>query len=253
MSGTFLDKAVFSPNIDKKTIMGFDDLVLSPSSQSNSYTRRPIFKVKNRWKLYDKGVDGRRAKGMIKDGKKASGVGFRNYYNTPYIAPTGMLQWNSVQQVTDPTNFHIPNHHLVLQTAGDHFDNVNEMARNGNLYSYTRNPRRTYLPGAPHFIQGSDQRNYEETGVVFNPALYSTGLLNPAFAQLNREWTRDEKWGFHFIKIRFVRTKVGFIWIKLPRITWHYYEYLKWKRKYHLLAGHETKMGADYMYDYVLR
>jgi len=253
MSGTFLDKAVFSPNAGKKMITGFDDLVLSPSSQSNSYIRRPVFKIKNILKLYDIGVGGRRAIGMLKDGNKASGVGFRNYYNTPYLAPTGMLQWNSVQQVTDPTNWHIPNHHLVLQTTGDHFDNVNKMAKNGNNYSFTRNPIRAYLPGAPHFVGATDQSNYEETGVVFNSALYSTGLLNPAFGQLNRELVRDEKWGFHFIKIRFVRTKVGPFWLKLPRVTWHYYEYLKWRRKYHLLEGYQTKMGADYMYDYVLR
>lgn len=261
MSGTSLGKSVGNPNKGKGIITGFDDLVLSPSSQSNSYIRRPVFEVKNSRKLKDKGVGEKRAKELIKDGKKASGSGYRNYYNTPYIAPTGMLQANSVKSVTSPTNWHVPNHHIVLQTTGNHFDNVNHVGKNGNNYAYTKHNDVQYsFPFTLNdlTITRDDERNYEETGVVFNGALYSTGLLSNDFASLNQEWIRKVSWGYNWFKVTWIKkpikvfnTIIGYV--KVPKFSSYYKEKIKWQRKYHLLKDYENKIGADYMYDYILK
>ncbi len=239
LSSAYLAKSDIGSNIGKRFITGFDDLVLSPSSQTASYIRKPRFKVKNKGKLKDKGVAEDRADGLIKDGKKASGTGKRNFFNTPYVAPTGMLQGNSVQSLVDPTNYTVPNHHLVLQTAGNHFDNVNEL--DDRFYDYTK----------------SHSLTNEETAIVFNPALYSQGLLSQSFGTLNREWIRKEAWGFYLPhlkwKYRQVRIFGQTIGMHIPYWVWQYHEIIKWLRKYHLLEGYKEKVGADYMYEYVLK
>lgn len=228
-------------------IKGYDDGVLSSVSQANSINLFSRFKVKNRGKLVDKWNLEDKANGVIKASKQGQhfNLGTRNYFNTPYLSPTGMLQGNSVNTIIDPTNNHVPNHHIVLQTSGDHFDNVDLVNRYGDN-GYLRTKR-----GSSYFS------NKEETGIVFNPALYSTGLLNNNFKTLNQEWIKNEKWGFHAPKITMVRKCIRLFrkerCIKLPKISWHYYEYIKWQRKYHLLKDYETKLGMDYMYEYILR
>ena len=230
-------------------IKGYDDGVLSSLSQANSRNDFSRFRVKNRGKLVDKGHRDNKKDGVIHASKQGqhSNIGTRNYYNTPYLSPTGMLQGNSVASIIDPTNNHVPNHHTVLQTSGDHYDNVDLVNRYSH-YSYLK----TKGSGSePPII------NNEETGIVFNPALYSTGLLNRDFSGLNQELIRNEKWGFHAPKITMVRKCIRLFrkerCIKLPKISWHYYEYIKWQRKYHLLKDYETKLGMDYMYEYILR
>ncbi|WP_341222201.1 hypothetical protein [Polaribacter atrinae] len=246
------ESAVAKPMMTKAGnyfIKGYDDGVLSPVSQANSRNDFSRFKVKNRGKLVDKGHRDNKKDGVIHASKQGqhSNIGTRNYYNTPYLSPTGMLQGNSVARIIDPTNNHVPNHHTVLQTSGDHYDNV-DLVNRYSQYSYLK-------------TKGSGSEgpiiNNEETGIVFNSALYSTGLLNRDFSGLNQELIRNEKWGFHAPKITMVRKCIRLFrkerCIKLPKISWHYYEYIKWQRKYHLLKDYETKIGMDYMYEYILR
>jgi len=245
---------------------GFDDGVLSSSSQSGHYKKRPGFKVKNRGKLVDKGTELRKRRALVRMSKSGKNIhlGERNYYITPYLSGTGMLQGNSVKSVIDNPNQFIPNHFTVLQTTGDHFDNVTEVQRNQNNYAYTdgdnllevahllsHNIASIFIPPVTKI------RNNEETSVVFNSHLYSSGLLNINFAKLNQEWIKKETWGFHAPKIIMVRKCIRLFkkerCIKLPKVTWHYYEYIKWQRKYHLLKDYKTKRGMDYMYEYILR
>lgn len=256
MTGTTIGKphesSVAKPMMTKGgnfIIKGYDDGVLSPVSQANSKNILSRFEVKNRGKLVDKGHRDNKKDGIISSSKQGqhSNLGTRNYYNTPYLSPTGMLQGNSVRRTIDPTNNHVPNHHTVLQTSGDHFDNVDLVDR------YFHN---SYLKTAGNGSEGPIINN-EETGIVFNPAIYTTGLLNPAFKNLNQELIRNEKWGFHAPKITMVRKCIRLFrkerCIKLPKVSWHYYEFIKWQRKYHLLKDYETKVGMDYMYQYILR
>ena len=248
-------------------IRGFDDGVLGVGCQTSHVKRRPGFKVKNRGKLVDKGAPLMKRKALIRMSKSGKNfhIGERNYYITPYLSPTGMLQGNSVKSIVDQPDHFIRNHHTILQTTGNHFDNVDEV-RSGydNDYAYTDgNVLLSAAMFVPSIFSGTFDipsvriKNNEETGVVFESSLYSSGLLNRDFAGLNQEWVKKETWGFHFIKIIMVRKCIRLFrkerCIKLPKVTWHYYEYLKWRRKYHLLKDYETKMGMDYMYEHILR
>ncbi|WP_283131143.1 hypothetical protein [Enterovibrio norvegicus] len=211
---------------------GFDDAVLFPTSQANNVVKRPRFEVTNRKLLKDKSMGKKKRNRIIADTKKASGAGYRNYVMSPTLGVTGMLQHQSVKALVDLPNQNVANHHTVLQTTGDHLDTVNDVFRNGANYGYAK----------------FHDRNNEESSIVFNSALYSQGLLHPDFGGLTREWVRKKTWGFYLPRLWFLNGQ----WWK-PRIIWHYHEQIKWKRHYHLLKDHDSKMGIDYMYDYVLR
>ncbi len=213
----------------RRVVKGFDDGVLSPSTQTSHAVRKPVFRHKRKRFLKDKGVERKKRLRMVADGRKQSGSGKRNYYITPYLAPSGMLQHQSVESMVDLPNNFIGNHHSLLQSTGDHLDGVDEIVRNGNRYSNTKN----------------GIHNYEESSVVFNSALYSTGLVNPAFGTLTQQWERKKTWGFSVPSVAFY--KWGF------RFHSKYIEFTKWKRHYHFLKDYKTKMGVDYAYDYVLR
>ncbi|MCI2229128.1 hypothetical protein MC378_08115 [Polaribacter sp. MSW13] len=243
-------------------IRGFDDGVLSNGSQSSHIKRRPGFMVKNRGKLVDKGTPLMKRKAIVQMSKSGKNFqrGERNYYISPFLSPTGMLQGNSVRGIVDRPGQFIHNHFTILQTTGDHFDNVDEVARgHDNNYGYTDGDgllNRTNL-GTPFRAPRNKIKNNEETPVVSSASLYSSGLLNSDFASLNQEWIKKETWGLHLPRLTMVRKCVRLFrkerCIKVPKITWHYHEFIKWQRKYHLLKDYETKMGMDYMYEYILR
>lgn len=90
-----------------------------------------------------------------------------------------------------------------------------------------------------------------------NSQVYSNGLLSADFPALERQVVREKTIGLHLhhFNLVWVKKKI-FIstYIKLPKITvhWVYHHIVVWRRHYHLLEGHETKTGMDYMHEHVL-
>ena len=88
-------------------------------------------------------------------------------------------------------------------------------------------------------------------------ALYSGGYLSNSFRTLQEEWIKKKTWGFNFFKVTWVSKEIRLfgrkIHLKVPKLIWHYYEFIKWKRTYHLLRDYQNRNGADYMYRYLLR
>jgi hypothetical protein len=222
----------------KFLIKSFDDGVLSVSSQSGSMHKEPLFRAKNSLLLIDMGVPlsmkrtglgMERRDGLISDNK--------HFPVVPIYSQTGMVQSSSIRSVsTPPQNW--PNHYAVIQNTGDHFDNVNEVERNGNNYEQS--------------ITGNVNNN-EETSVIFDNRVYSIGALSTHFQNLTNEHVRKETWGLHLPRCKFSWTWAG--WRPVIKINcyWFYKEFLIWKRTYHLLEGYQTKLGMDYMYDHAFK
>lgn len=225
-------------------IRGFGDGVVSSWSQTNHVTKLPEFKYKKERLLFDPGIYLLRAARIYAKTIKNSLIPLFNskarYYVTPYLSVSGMVQYNSVNSVTDPIEY-FPNHYPIVQVSGDHFDNVNKIVNNGvNSYriSFDPNP------------------NNEESYVVPDASLYTNGYLSPSFQTLNEEIIRKKTWGLHLPRVTWVPWKpFGALGptLKKPRLTWYYHEFIVWKRSYHLLKDYKTKRGMDYMYNYLLK
>ena len=222
-------------------IRGYNDGVLSSWVQTSHRVQRPKYKVKNALKLIDMGATPIKATSMVAKGKTIGLGGKFRYYVTPYLAPSGMLQAQSVDRVDDPRSY-IRNHYPIIQTSGDHFDNVNKADRNGMDY---------YRP------MSTSKRNNEESNVIHTQNVYNQGLMADEFADLTNEWVKKKTWGFHFVKVVWVRKERRFlgrtIRFRVPKLTWHYYEYTLWQRKYHLLEDYKTKRAVNYVYDYAFK
>lgn len=222
-------------------IRGYNDGVLSSWVQTNHRVERPKYTVKNPLKLIDMGAPPIKATSMVAKGKTIGLGGKFRYYVTPYLAPSGMLQVQSVDRIDDPRSY-IRNHYPIIQTSGDHFDNVNKADRNGMDY---------YRP------MSTSKRNNEESNVVHTQDVYNQGLMADSFGNLTQEWVKKKTWGFHFVKVIWIRKEIRFfgrtfgVWV--PKPTWHYYEYTLWQRNYHLLSDYKTKRAVNYVYDYAFK
>lgn len=167
---------------------------------------------------------------------------------TPYISPTGMLQSISSEfgggsgqhpLSASPLN-RTPNIFSFLQSASDHFKGTHDRGPavyqgfNGVLYANSPNA------GA------GGERNFEETRVITDDAVYAPvpmpygdnePLLRPQNVPPVVERIRGLRVTF---TVRFFKkTKTRTLWV--------------WKRRYHLLAGWETKRQFDYVYESVLK
>ena len=224
-------------------LKGYNDGVLASWVQSAHKRIRPKYFIRpaKLRRLYDKGAAPSKAVGMVRQGRSLIPL-TRRYYVSPAFAPSGMLQ-DSVFYYYLHQRKYIHNHFPVIQTTGDHFDNVNKILRNGRDY---------YQP------LGSLGNNDEETSVTYQAdTLYDNGYISHDFKNLQEEWIKKKTWGFNFFKVTWVSKEIKLfgrkIHIKVPKLTWHYYEFIKWKRTYHLLHDYKYKRGADYMYQYLLR
>ncbi|MFT5662319.1 MAG: hypothetical protein ACI9TV_002969 [Sulfurimonas sp.] len=222
-------------------IRGYNDGVLSSWSQTNHMTKRPKYWVKNKWLLKDLHAERAKKMSMYRKGKIFFNPLKFRYFVTPYLSPSGMIQYNSVQSVADDRAY-LKNHYPIIQAPANHFGNVDEIHLNGNSY---------YQP-YEYF-----ENNWEESSVVHDASLYTRGLLSTEFATLPYIEIAKETWGLHWIKTIWVRKEIKIfgkvIRLKVPKFTWHYYEYIKWQRQYELLRNSKDKKGADYMYQYLLR
>ena len=224
-------------------LKGYNDTVLTSWSQAAHRKVRPAYWIDRdrRRLLLDKGASVHKRVHMVRKGRFLS-AHKRRYYVSAAFAPSGMLQDATFAGYVHPRAY-INNHFPIIQTTGDHFDNVNFISDNGKNY---------YKP------KNTNEFNNEETSVVMHPSLYANHYLSAEFQNLQQSWVKKKTWGFHFVKITWVykpiiilgRTIGG---LHLPKFTWHYYEFIKWKRTYHLLKDYKTKNGADYMYKYLLR
>jgi len=224
-------------------LKGYNDTVLASWSQAAHRKIRPKYWIDRdkRRLLLDKGASVHKRVHMVRKGRFLS-AHKRRYYVSAAFAPSGMLQDAIFAGYVHP-RVYINNHFPIIQTTGDHFDNVNFVSNNGKNY---------YKP------KNTNEFNNEETSVVMHPSLYANHYLSTEFQNLQQAWVKKKTWGFNFLKLSWVRQDIilfGHVvgWWHAPKITWHYYEYIKWKRTYHLLKDYKTKNGADYMYKYLLR
>jgi len=224
-------------------LKGYNDTVLTSWSQSAHKTVRPEYWIdrNKRRLLLDKGASVHKRVHMVRKGRFLS-LHKRRYYVSAAFSPSGMLQDSVFTGYVHPRTY-IHNHFPILQTTGDHFDNVNFISNNGKNY---------YKP------KNTNAFNNEETSVVTHPSLYTNHYLSADFQNLQQAWVKKKTWGFHFVKITWVYKPIKIFGhtvggLHVPKFTWHYYEFIKWKRTYHLLKDYKTKNGADYMYKYLLR
>ncbi|MBK1828688.1 hypothetical protein [Haloferula rosea] len=221
----------------KFIVPSFDDGVLSVASQSGSRHAAPMFRAQKSHLLIDMGVP-RVFKRTALGAERRDGLfsGKKHYAVVPYYSQTGMLQSQSVESILTPVQ-NWPNHYSVIQTTGNHFDNVNMVYTNGNDYAAT----------------ADGCGNFEESSVVTDSNVYSIGALNSVFQSLTNEHVRKKTWGLHLPRIKIYFSWQG--WRPIIRIeaSWVYKEFVIWKRTYHLLDDYKTKMGMDYFYEYAFR
>lgn len=222
----------------KFLIPSFDDGVLSMSSQSGSMHEEPIFKAKQSLLLIDMGVPlGFKRIGLGMERRDGLFSDNKHFPVLPQYSQTGMVQSQSIQYVsTGPRNW--PNHYAVIQNTGDHFDNVNKVERNGINYEQS--------------ISGNINNN-EESAVIFDRAVYSTGALSTSFQPLTNEHVRKLTWGLHLPRCKITWKWRGWRPIIKIKCYWFYKEFTIWKRTYHLLDNYENKLAMDYMYDHAFK
>lgn len=140
-----------------------------------------------------------------------------------WFSPTGMIQ--PVLNGTHPgtaTRQRLPNHYSFLMAASDHYT-AGVGPYDTACYEVSFGTGRS-CAGEP---------NREEIRVIDDNAVYLRGLVSTAIGpDVGEE-----------IKGRTIK----FRWRKKPFRWW------KWKRTYHRLGGWQSKVAADYVYQYVLR
>jgi hypothetical protein len=159
--------------IAKIPLRGFDDGVVNTCSQSASPSLvhpDTYAYVQPALRLFDMGLPP--ARSLLYFADQYHGSGLSAYGSTPWLSPSGMLQ--PVASAPAPLARYA-NHHTFLQSASDHNDPVDP-------------------PGAAHGIHEYDrtlaERNYEETLAITDPVVFTSGLVNPAIADLVRECVR---------------------------------------------------------------
>lgn len=167
---------------------------------------------------------------------------------TPYISPTGMLQSIAAEfpqgsgpypLSASPLN-RTHNIFSYLQSASDHFKGTHDQGPGGfagfNGLWYANTP----------FAGQNGEHNFEETRVITDQAVYdpvpmpygdNEPLLRPQNVPQVHEWIRGLR--VTFTVTFFKKKKTWSLWV--------------WKRRYHLLAGWETKRQFDYVYESVLK
>ncbi len=233
LAGTSMDEGQ-SGGFSKisKLVPGFDDGVLSQTTQGAHLISRPIFLAQNKRFMKDKAVKRHKRLKMVADARKKNGRynDKRNFYVTPYLSPSGMLQNQSVKSLVAPTNLRLANHYSLIQSTADHLDGVDEINRNGHHYGHT----------------GSLIDNNEESSAVMDNSVYTLGLVHPDFKSLSKQWVKKQTWGFHVPYIEF-KWPIGF------SFHWSYKEFIKWKRYYHYLQDYKQRVAVEYAYRFVLR
>lgn len=230
-------------------LRGYKDGVVPSWSQAANKEFLPSFTVKNPLKLLDLGNNFLRSATVAVQSRFSAASGTRKYFVNPYLSPMGMYQGNSIYSAHYG---YLKNHYPFIQVAGDHFDNVDRIRRNGkNSYNIISNPL---------------YNNQEESSVTHRnnagESVFSLGLVSPQYASQQMESVRGKWIGLDLPRLTWVhkviRIKIShFITISVsmyvPKITWYYKQFTIWQRTYHLLNGYETKRGADYIYQYILR
>jgi len=194
--GTEAGKNKGGQNTDGRIFLrGYNDSVVTSWSQSAHLIKQPRYSIRlfKQKKLLDKGASMHKRVHMVRKGIPIANLvaptATRRYYVSAAFSPSGMLQ-DSVYNGYLAPRAYIRNHFPIIQKTGDHFDNVNYISRNGKDY---------YKP------KNTDENNNEETSVVIDNFLYTNGYLSHGFQNLQEEWVKKKTWGFHFVKITFVK------------------------------------------------
>jgi len=230
-------------------LRGYKDGVVPSWSQSANKESLPSYTVQNSLKLVDLGNHPLRSATVLAQSSLSAPSGTRRYFVNPYLSPMGMYQNDSVASAQYG---YLKNHYPFIQVAGDHFDNVDRIRRNGK-HSY-------------NIIANPPYNNREESKVTHRDdageSVFTLGLVSPRYDTQQIESVRGVWFGFYFPRLRWVYKEIripllfgGYIkaGMHVPRVTWHYKEIVIWKRTYHLLNGYEHKRGTDYIYQYILR
>lgn len=164
---------------------------------------------------------------------------------TPYISPTGMIQTIAAEygkgsgvhpSSANPLNRY-PNFFSFIQSASDHFKGTHDQfgGFEGDYYGYS-----------PLVNDNSGEKNFEETRVLTDPAVYvpfampygdNQPLLHPQNIPHVHETIRG-------LRVTFT--------LKLFKKKWTKSLWV-WKRRYHLLDGWQNKRQFDYVYESVLK
>jgi hypothetical protein len=168
---------------------------------------------------------------------------------TPYISPTGMIQTISSEfgggsgqhpLSASPLN-RTPNIFSFIQSASDHFKGTHDHGPQGIYAGFNG----VWYANSP-YAAFNGEHNFEETRVITDTAVYAPvpmpyGDNEPLLRPQNVPPVIEKIRGLRvtFTVRFFKKTKTRTLWV--------------WKRRYHLLAGWETKRQFDYVYESVLK
>lgn len=237
---------------------GFDDGVLTMGCQC-ALPEIPIYKYRLPWKVYDMGINSRRARGYHKD-QFQSGIPLGQAAGSclVHLSATGMVQ--PIKSYTSTSLlFPLAKHYTFLQSASDHFTGPRgvypvkgaDKAYNGIGF---RPPKHYYhKKGSVH--------NREEVRTVRDPAIYQPAadgsqLVNDQYKTMLRSDSKKKSKTYSIKVPKSIKIKVK-KWF-LPKvkiqIEWRRFsrEVILWRRTYVRLQGFENQTALDYVYKYVL-
>ncbi len=250
-------------SISKIPLRGFDDGVVNTNSQSGS----PSFLHPDQYTytppalhIFDMGIPLERSSLFFID--QYEGIGKSAYGSIPFISPTGMLQPVGNTPLSLP-RYH--NHFTFLQSASDHQSPIDDPITAGDANC-----------GGPldHLLTEYNptlmRHNYEETLVVTDSFVFTSGLVNPNIISLVNVCTRgvDLIITLRFLVPRFTLIPPSFTFQTLT-LT---FTIPVWRRTYFTLqltgscapwdmpseidsfiSNTEPKQETDYVYEFVLR
>lgn len=219
---------------------GLDDGVLTTSCTSSNpnietiLTPSGYFRDGAFYRVFDMGIGGTRGVGYYLDQTLTTLPGWIGGGMVTHLSATGMVQpVAGTLALFDPHN-RFSNHYSFIQSASDHIQGAHR-----------------YIPSNYNYATSPGFDNFEESRAITDPFVYSSGLVSTAMTTMQHETVKGRYLtiGFH---LPWLRRKSGFpFWeFYLRYFSW---TITIWERRYHNLAGYQTKGYAHYVYDYVLR
>jgi hypothetical protein len=196
-----------------------------------------------------------RAIGFYKDQFSDKFFNPGSLFAAPPLAASGPIPWTSPSGMRQPVEWEYELNRMV-NPATDIAVGYNPLRRSPKHYSYlfsssdhssgTTTPGSVNYVNSPFFWQAGGEKNWEETRVLTDPAVYlpyampyatDNGPLLDSTVRVPEERVRGLR-----IRYRVIRR-----W----RLTWK--EAWIWKRTYYLLPDSENRVQFEYVYESVLR
>lgn len=219
---------------------GLDDGVLTTSCSSSNPNIETIlspsgyFRDGPPYRVFDMGIGGTRGIGYYLDQTLTTLPGWIGGGMVTHLSATGMVQpVAGTLSLFDPHN-RFANHFSFIQSASDHIQGAHR-----------------YIPSNYNYATSPGFENFEESRAITDPFVYSSGLVSSAMTTMQQETVKGLYLtiGFHLPWLR-RKNRFPYWEFYLKYFTW---TITIWERRYHNLAGYQTKGYAHYVYDYVLR